>query len=63
MNPPSEPEGKSPPAPSPTYDSGSKSRGAKRDSSYEQFSQGIHVSTSVEEHYGQVGEWIKKNSL
>ena len=39
MNPPSEPECKSPPAPSPTYDSGSnaptQSRGTKRDSSYE----------------------------
>ena len=43
MDPPQEPEGKSPIAPSPTYESGSHaptfSRGTKRDSSYEQLSQ------------------------
>ena len=67
MNPPSEPEPKSPPAPSPTYDTGSnaptESRGTKRDSSYEQLSQGIPVFASVDEQYGQVGEWIKNFSL
>lgn len=61
MNPPSDP--KSPPGPSPTHDSGSKSRGTKRDSSYEQFSQGIPIFTLGEEHYGQIGEWIKNYSL
>ena len=67
MNPPSEPEYKSPPEPSPTYDSRShaqtQSKGTKRDSSYEQLSQGIHVVTLAEEHDGQVGEWIKNFSL
>ena len=67
MNPPSEPEYKSPPATSPTYDSGSKaptqSRGTKRDSSYEQLSQRIPIVTLAEKHDGQVGEWIKNFSL
>ena len=67
MNPPPEPEYKSPPAFSPTYDSGSnaptQSRGTKCDSSYEQLSQRIIVVTSAEEHDGQVGKWIKYFSL
>ena len=67
MNPPPDPECKSPPAPSPTNDSGShapiQSRGTKRDSSYELLSQGIPILTSVEENDGQVGEWIKNFSL
>ena len=50
--PPPEPEGKSPVAPSPTYESGSHaptfSRGTKRDSSYEQLSQ-IPILTTGEE--------------
>ena len=40
-----------------------ESRGTKRDSSYEQLSQGIPVFASVDEQYGQVGEWIKNFSL
>ena len=67
MNPPPEPEGKSPPPLSPTCDSGSnaptQSRGTKRDSNYDQLSQGLPVVTSVEVHDGQVGEWIKNFSL
>ena len=67
MNPLSEPEYKSPPAPSPTYVSGSnaptQSRGTKRDFSYKQLSQGIFVVTLAEEHDGQVGEWTKNFSL
>jgi hypothetical protein len=67
MNPPPDPECKSPPAPSPTHDSGShaptQSRGTKRDSSYEHLSQGIPIFTSVEDNDAQVGEWIKNFSL
>lgn len=63
MNPPPDPEGKSPIAPSLTCDSGSnaptQSRGTKQDFSYERLSQGIHVFTLVEDHDVQVGEWIK----
>ena len=57
MNPPSEPDCKSPP---PTCDSGSNatthSRGTKWDSYYDQLSQRIPVVTSVEVHDGHVGE-------
>ena len=67
MNPPSDPEGKSPTAPSRTCDSGSnaqiQSKGTKRDSSYEQLSQGIPIITSIEDHDVEVGEWIKNSSL
>lgn len=66
VNPHPEPERKSPPAPSARYDSGSHaptlSRGTKRRSSYEQLNQ-IPVFTLVEEHDGQVGEWIKNTTL
>ncbi len=67
MNPPSELEGKSPPALSPTCDTGSnaptQSRGTKRDSYYDQLSQGIPVVEALEVHDAQVGEWIKNFSL
>ena len=67
MIPLSESEGKSPPVLSPTCDSGTntptQSRGTKRDSYYEQLSQGIPVVTSDEVHDGQVGEWIQNFSL
>ncbi len=67
MIPLSESEGKSPPLLSPTCDSDSnnptQSRGTKRDSYYEQLSQGIPVVTSVDIHDGHVGEWIQNFSL
>ena len=67
LNPPSELEGKSPPALSPTCDTGSnaptQSRGTKRDSSYDQLSQGIPLVAVVEVHDCQVGEWIKNFTL
>ena len=66
MNPPPEPEGKSPIAPSPTYESGSHaptfSRGTKRDSSYEQLSQ-MPVLTSGEELEIQLDELILNSSM
>ena len=66
MNPPPEPEGKSPIAPSPTYESGSHaptfSRGTKRDSSYEQLSQ-IPVLTSAEELEIHIEELIINASM
>jgi sRNA-binding protein len=66
MNPPPEPEGKSPVAPSPTYESGSHaptfSRGTKRDSSYEQLSQ-ILILTSGEEIEIQFQELILNSSM
>jgi hypothetical protein len=66
MNPPPEPEGKSPVAPSPTYESGSHaptfSRGTKRDSSYEQLSQ-IPILTPGEELEIQLDELILNSSM
>ena len=66
MNPPPEPDGKSPVAPSPTYESGSHaptfSRGTKRDSSYEQLSQ-IPVLTSGEELEKHIEELILNASM
>ena len=66
MDPPLEPEGKSPVAPSPTYESGSQattlSRGTKRDSSYEQLSQ-IPILTSGEELEIHIEELILNTSL
>jgi hypothetical protein len=66
MNPPTEPEGKSPIAPSPTYESGSHaptfSRGTKRDSSYEQLSQ-IPILTTGEELEIQLDELILNCSM
>ena len=66
MNPPPEPEGKSPVAPSPTYESGSHaptfSRGTKRDSSYEQLSQ-IPILTTGEELEIQLDELILNFSM
>ena len=66
MNPPPEPEGKSPVAPSPTYESGSHaptfSRGTKRDSSYEQLSQ-IPILTSGEELETEIQELILNASM
>ena len=66
MNPPQEPEGKSPVAPSPTYESGSHaptfSRGTKRDSSYEQLSQ-IPILTSGEELDIHIQELILNTSM
>ena len=66
MNPPLEPEGKSPVAPSPTYESGSHaptfSRGTKRDSSYEQLSQ-IPILTSGEELEMHLQELILNASM
>jgi hypothetical protein len=66
MNPPLEPEGKSPVALSPTYESGSHapigSRGTKRDSSYEQLSQ-IPILTSEEELEIQLQELILNSSI
>ena len=66
MNPPPEPEGKSPVAPSPTYESGSHaptfSRGTKRDSSYEQLSE-IPILTPNEEHDVRIQELILNSSL
>ena len=66
MNPPLEPEGKSPVAPSPTYESGSHaptfSRGTKRDSSYEQLSQ-IPILTLGEELEIHIEELILNSSL
>jgi hypothetical protein len=61
MNPPPEPEGKSPVAPSPTYESGSHaptfSIGTKRNSSSEQLSQ-IPILTLGEELEIQLDELI-----
>ena len=66
MNPPPEPEGKSPVAPSPTYESGSHAptffRGTKRDSSYEQLSQ-IPILTSGEELEMHLQELILNASM
>jgi hypothetical protein len=66
MNPPVEPEGKSPVVPSPTYESGSHaptfSRGTKRDSSYEQLSQ-IPILTSGKEQEIQIEELILNSSM
>ena len=66
MNPPPEPEGKSPVAPSPTYESGSHaptfSRGTKRDSSYEQLSQ-VLILTSGEELEMHLQELILNASM
>ena len=66
MNPPPEPQGKSPVAPSPTYESGSHaptfSRGTKRDSSYEQLSQ-IPIMTCGEELEIHIEELILNSSL
>ena len=66
MNPPPEPEGKSPVAASPTYESGSHapefSRGTKRDSSYEQLSQ-IPTLTLGEEQEINNQELILNASL
>jgi len=67
MNPPPEPEGKSPIAPSPTYEqSGSHaptfSRGTKRDSSYEQLSQ-LPILTSAEELEIHIEELIMNASM
>ena len=66
MNPPPEPQGKSPVAPSPTYESGSHaptfSRGTKRDLSYEQLSQ-IPIMTSGEELEIHIEEFILNSSL
>ena len=66
MYPPLDAEGKSPVAPSPTYESGSHattfSRGTKRDSSYEQLSQNP-ILTSAEELDIQLQELILNASL
>jgi hypothetical protein len=66
MNPPPEPERKSPVAPSPTYESGSHaptfSRGTKRDSSYEQLSQ-IPILTPSEDPEIQIQELILNASM
>ena len=66
MDPLAEPEGKSPIAPSPTYESGSHaptfSRGTKRNSSYEQLSQ-IPILTSEEELEIHIEELILNASL
>jgi hypothetical protein len=67
MNPPPEPEGKSPIAPSPTYEkSGSHaptfSRGTKRDSSYEQLNQ-LPILTSAEELEIHIEELIINASM
>ena len=66
MNPPPEPEGKSPVAPSPTYESGSHaptfSRGTKRDSSYEQLTQ-TPILTSGEELDIHIEELILNASM
>jgi hypothetical protein len=66
MNPPLEPQGPSPVAASPTYESGSHapsfSRGTKRDSSYEQLSQ-VPIMTSGEEVEIHIEEHILNSSL
>jgi hypothetical protein len=66
MNPPPEPEGKSPVAPSPTYESSSHaptfSRGTKRDFSYEQLSQ-IPILTPGKEFEIQQDELILHSSM
>ena len=63
---PPEPEGKSPVAPSPTYESGSHaptfSRGTKLDSSYEQLSE-IPILTSGEELHIHIHELILNSSM
>ena len=66
MNPPPEPEGKSPVAPSPTNECGSHvptfSRGTKRDSSYEQLSQ-IPILTPEEDPDILIQELILNTSM